>query len=305
MIKKQALFYGLIFLLLASLGQQAHAMKWANGFRLGMKGLNYASTIALPVYLLNQVDIIKKQINEVANSPTQPALNIASDSTIETEKYILNVLHTAYPELKNTPIKVVNLRCKAWATCPHNGTHYFATPFTDKDLQTASPDTLAKSNVIIRHEGAHILHNDRRNVDLIALIAPAAILFGLNKMKETLGLTSLFSQNTVAGNIIKGLGYIPSLPIKIIASLSIWHPFLYWREYQADQEAIKRTQDPKELRLISSTFSNMPTHKPASLKEKIVSYIDPHPNKDARAKYYAEAAQRLEEKQAQQSATKN
>ena len=49
---------------------------------------------------------------------------------------------------------------------------------------------------------------------LIALIAPATIIYGLNKMKATLGLTSLFSKSQVAGNIIKGLGYIPSLPLK-------------------------------------------------------------------------------------------
>ena len=81
--------------------------------------------------------------------------------------------------------------------------------------------------------------------------------------------------------------------------------FWEWREYQADQEAIKSTQDPNELRLISSTLSNLPTHKPSTLKEKIANLLDPHPDKNTRAKYFAEAAQKLEEKQAQQSAIKH
>ncbi len=309
---KQSPFYGLIFLLLASMGQETFAMKWtkqqwANGFRLGMKTLNYAGVMGLPTYIISKIDIIKKQIKEIDKTPAtvQASLNPASSSIAETEKYILNVLHTAYPELKNIPIKVINLPCKAWATCPHKGTHYFATPCTDQDLKTATSTTLSLWNVIIRHEGSHILHNDKKNGDLIAIIAPAAIIYGSNKMKATLGLTSLFSKSLVAGDIIKALGYIPSFPLKLIASIAIWRTFWEWREYQADQEAIKRTQDPNELRLVSSILLNLPTQKPANLKGKIANLLDPHPAKNTRAKYFAEAAQKLEEKQAQQSATKN
>ena len=120
-MNKQSIFYGLIFLFLATMGQEAFAMKGfsqkaSNYFRIGMKGLNYAGVIGLPTYIISKIDIIKKEIKEIDKTPTliQSSENLASSSIAETEKYILNVLHTAYPELKNTRIKVVNLPCKAW-----------------------------------------------------------------------------------------------------------------------------------------------------------------------------------------------
>ncbi len=341
---KQSLFYGLLFLLLASMGQETFAMKWtkqqwANGFRLGMKTLNYAGVMGCAAYFL------RKKYYE-----TDAKIYIAKGCTarvklLETEKYVLNILHRTYPELKNTPIKVVYspFRDLPWSTCFHNGTHYLLVPCTDPDLQKAisynnagtlyrgyiaftnslvsmigvsipvfelsgsamTPTTLDAWNQIIMHEGSHILRNDDKNTNRLIFLLPAAVIYGMNKVKTTLGFTSFLSTHPVIGNLVKGLGYIPSLPIKLATCALFLIPYKNWCEYRADQDAIKHSQNPKELRAISSLHENLPTEQPSNLREKVQMLLDPHPADKTRAAYYAEAAQKLEEKQAQQPASKD
>ncbi len=335
---KKSLLYGIIVLVLASLSQEAVAMKWANGFRLGMKTAQYGALIATPMYLTYKL-----------TGTLTPFIdnNIIVTVEPEVEKFVLNTLHESYPELKDRTVRVIKYPKGAYqstfAAAEDANTSYICVPvslnnaelelaqqFKSEGLQRMSDEEFeAKSkqanfkkhqlmamaqfqgvavdaNTLdiwretIRHEGSHILHHDILKNHFALLSAPIVGLYGTEKIKNLLGLKTLFSNRPILGNLLKGFGYIPSFPLKIAAYyLLLAKPAKYWAEYRADQDAIKRTQDPAEIKAQANAWANLPEHPP------VLKIIDPHPEHKARAKYFAEAAQKLEEKQAQQSAAKD
>ncbi len=313
---------------MASLGQEAVAMKYANGFRLGMKSLHYAVLIGYPAYRTYK----KIQETEISAKATVVEPNV--------EKFVLDTLHEAYPELKNRTIKVVTVPNIQFAAGTTPRTYYIIVPnrLNDRELESAlkykeknwyrlsykeceekakehnltvhellalakldgiaiDPLTFDSWKGLILHEGSHLLHHDNRTDVVVVTTAPAITLLGTEKLKKALGLHSVFSNRPILGNIIKGLGYIPSLPLKVIASICLLTgPAKYWSEYRADQDTIKRTQDPEILKTLSMWLDNLPEQDTSDLPAKIKLMADPHPRHKTRAKYFAQAAQKLEEK---------
>lgn len=327
MIKKQSIFYGLLILLLASLGQQAIAMKWANGFRLGMKGLNYGGTLLGANYL---VEKDKSKFAKISRSVNE-----------ESENHVLDVVHNAYPELKNRPIKVVSSPIN-WAGMSVNNTDHIFVNTEDKEIVKAKeykkkntakeltkelikdaaaykatipemvalceisgiamkPTTIDAWNGIILHEASHILHKDDASRRKYLGIIPIALLATTEAVKTKLGLHTLLSTHSVGVNFLKGIGYISSLPIKIGLTLYLLNPLQYLQEYRADQDVIERVQNPEVLKAMSNLFESLPDqkHTKPTIRQKIENLIPTHPSWKTRAKYFAEAAEKLEQKQAQ------
>ncbi len=344
---KQFGLYGLLCLLLSGMSEQALAMHgaYANAFRIGMQTLHYTGLGSFP-YIANKV---------YHHESMEGVLEKSERLTDESEKYILNTMHTAYPELKNTPINII--KGPLWATCCCNGIHYLLVPCDDDELQKAiayhkagaikrtfnnfllnlsntpyknpqlhtaiceirgkamSATTLSAWHISMLHEGSHILHNDSQHSALLKYMIPATVLYGTYKAKTSLGLTVLL-KNQPADNVLRGLGYIGSLPLKLIVSCLLLHACRYWHEYRSDQDAIKRSQNPADLHAKSTLFAHLSsTDSSASCQIKhlcnnlhiqplsetraqLASLLDPHPTNATRAYYFAKAAQRLEEKQA-------
>lgn len=256
-MKKVSLFYGFIFLLLGTIGQETFAMKGfgqkaSNYFRLGMKSLNHATLMALPMYL---------GYKKFQNPPSPLKDPEATTVEPEIEKFVLNTCFEAYPELKNRTIKVLQSPNSTFAAGVSTDGSYITVPkhlknneledaiilkekkfyrssYTDSEelakkndcsvyellsLQkvhgiAADPYTLDTWRGIILHEGSHLLHYDNMKHNTIALVAPAIVLYSTGKLKQFLGLNIVFPNNPILGNILRGLGYIPSFPLKIIAN---------------------------------------------------------------------------------------
>ena len=282
-MSKQSLFYGLIFLVLASLGQEAVAMKGfgqkaSNYFRLGMKTLNYAGVIGYSAYELNND---KKKVRD------QQFIENKFDEA--TEKEVLNLLRNAYPELKDRQIHIVHQNEIKWWTTQFNGTDYLfmgcianelnkATHLKTSNTQRLSTATLAleskKHNLSVAeyitafellkgiamtpstidlwsgmlvHEGSHIANNDSQNRHNFKCVMTTVVLVGSEITKKVLNLDTLLKAPTITNNILKGLACIPSTPLKIACVLLLVMPLEYWAEYRADQDAIKHTKDPAIL----------------------------------------------------------
>ncbi len=331
-MNKKSLFYGLIFLLLAFLGQEAVAMKWtkhqwANGFRLGMKALNYAGVLGYSIYLdKEQLDMTKLMAKK--------AVKLNPEST----NYVLSSIRSAYPELQNVPIEVVRIPGLSFCVMQYNNTHYLVVPHTDEDLKQAihykktgtqkylnqpltnifgrttaqhismlenqghamTPTTLDFWEGTLLHEASHILHNDYRNKMLLSFVAPLAAIYGAEKLKRTVNLPAVLSNRLTLQNIAKGLGYIPSLPAKLLASTLLCLPYAYWSEYRADQDEIKRARELSIFKAEINYLQQVPEEKSLTLATKINNFLDPHLASRTRAKYFVEAAQKLEEKQTQE-----
>lgn len=344
---KQVCLYGLLCLLLSCINEQAIAMhgQCANAFRLGMKAVHYAGLASFP-FLAQKI---------YHHESMKGVLEKAEPLAQESETYILNTVHAAYPELKEIPIKVI--RGPYWATCFHNGTHYLIAPCDDTELQKAiayhqagairsafnnfilnlsnvlyenpelhtaicethgkamSATTLSAWHTSMLHEGSHILHNDNQHATLFKYLIPPAVLYGTYKAKTSLGLATLLKKQP-ADNVLRGLGYIGSLPLKLWVSFLLLYACRYWYEYRSDQDAIKRSQNPADLRAKSILFAKLAVldssntscqimhvyrnifRQPLSLsRAQLASLLDPHPAYATRAKYFKEAAERLEAQQ--------
>ncbi|MGE0010189.1 MAG: hypothetical protein AB7F19_06665 [Candidatus Babeliales bacterium] len=344
MIKKQSLFYGLTLLLVTFLGQQTYAMKGfapkaSNGFRLGMKALNYAGVIGYFGYTVDKVNkerqralISIKDYNEDLSS-RDPLLGLSEQSAGKIIAFIKN----AYPELNDTKIQIIENN--SFGAMYHNNTAYISVAFNEREYRKAcalkeknvlgytrkvasnerwkerltlpeyiskcelegkamTPTTINLWQGVLLHEGSHILHYDPSTV--YNPTPHILVLLGTEKIKKIVGLTSLkYPKNITANNMIRGIGSIVSLPLKVAACGLLISTWRYWHEYRADQDAIKRTQNPNLLKAISSNFATLPQPCPVTIPEKINYYLgDSHLNFKTRAQYFADAAQKLEKKQA-------
>ncbi len=266
-IMKKSLLYGILILLLASMGQQAFGMKnFAKKAAIGSIGLGYAYFVGSAI---NNWSLPKKgeiTLNE------------------KTHADILNIVHEAYPELKNRFIKVVNVPKWSWATNWRLDADYIYAPYTDQEWKDAYNDNqkqpLIKESIL--HEASHILYHDNKT-NLGKFLLPPLMAAQLYKTKKFRGPIALY------------IGY---------RALET-HLLKRWQEYRADQDAIKRAQDPRILRAASKEAATIAENilELDFLPRLIINtllLLDPHPSPKARAKYFAEAAQKLEEKQAQE-----
>lgn len=329
-MKKQSIFNGIIFLLLASIGQESFGMKWtreqwANCFRIGMKYLNYAGVLGYYPYTMQNI-----------NKNRDAMLARAQNLNVQSECYILNTIYRAYPDLQNKTIKIVRLPGQSWGTIKQSNTDYLFVPCDDQELEkaihynktntqryhdamfqkvaaalkTSMPDyvissenlgiamtafTLHRWHGALLHEGSHIQHNDNEHGRLINLTAPLLVTYGTESLKKALCLHTFLPNKTVTTNVLKGIGYIPSLPAKLFLSYLCAHAHNSWKEYRADQDLIKHAKNADLLAAISAEYS-LWSYKP-TLAGKIAKFRDPHPANETRAKYFAKAAQKLENEQ--------
>ncbi len=350
-MNKQTPLYGLIFLLLASIGQETFAMKGfgqkaSNYFRFGMKYLNYAGVLGYYPY----IHMRNKQgiENELKGAQT---LNAKS------ETYFFEVLYRAYPDLEHKQIKIVRVPGQSWATVEHNNTNHLNIPCDDSELEKAiqysktntqkydtadlktfaenwyqtipqyiisqencgqamTSHTLDRWHGAVLHEGSHIQHDDTQRKKLIESAVPMILTVCAAPFKKTLTFGAFLSQRPITANILRGIGYIPSLSAKLIVAYLCKHAYDCWQEYRADQDSIKCASNAQMLWEMSKQYAANPDTDldistkiallldPHDLPEKIEYLMDPHPTHQARAKYFAKAAQRLEEKQMQHTKDK-
>ncbi len=150
MIKKQSIFYGLIFLILTSMGQQAHAMKWtkhqwSNGFRIGMKGLNYTGVGLYFIGSLKQKEERQKDMvtalktrNEILDILAKLDGDYADRNlSKESQDKILRFIRHAYPELEDTEIQIIENSPRSFGTFNCNNVVYLLVPFNEQEFQKA------------------------------------------------------------------------------------------------------------------------------------------------------------------------
>ncbi len=175
--------------------------------------------------------------------------------------------------------------------------------------------TLALWQGIICHEGAHVQNKDHLRFWGFALAAP--LLSHVAVKTSTSPLRSLIdyvlknkAQTSLA--FARGVGYIPSVLIKLSGAFLINCLYSKHRENMADEEVRKRVKDPKILHGFQEFLENI--HKKTQddlsrqkgLLELFEKYpilyeaIDPiHPYYLTRAQRFEEAAKRLEKELAE------
>ncbi|MGE0010190.1 MAG: M48 family metalloprotease [Candidatus Babeliales bacterium] len=335
-------FYAILFLLIITC-QEAHAMKGfghkaSHGFRLGMQALSIAAVAGCYAYehklgasLFSDYLANNPHEHKLGAESKEYILSTMRDAYPELKDRDIKVVHAPFTSwaavLHNnqdylvapcsdkdlisaltynrlntsryTPEKLELIGQDYGMSIPE----YIAMCEAEGTAMTAQTLPLWTGSLL--HEASHIAHNDCRNRNRLCNTLPLFVIAGSSILKRATGLGNLLQKPTLTNNILKGLGYIPSTPLKIACCMILRWPFDNWREYAADQNAIEKTQDPRVLKAMSNFFEQMhyvneraEKTQDLTLFAKLMMLRNPHPAFKTRAKYFADAAQKLEEKQA-------
>lgn len=337
---KQAIIY---LALLCSITTAHHSYtmhNFANGFRKAMKTAHLAGLVGLPAYAIaQQVQYLKDEpgaevFSENSKQFILATMQEAYPELKDRELVILgkqgdgwfsaqwgnkNYLLTPCDEkelqkaiaykknnTRNPLLAMMEETNKLEAPCrvapkDYNFAVYIA---MEEDFGIAmTPSTIDIWKGTLLHEASHLLHNDSTKNLIEQFTFPMLVHFGMQVIKKKLGLTTLLHAKPILGNVLKGCGYIPSLPLKLLLAHALTIPLRYAREYRADQEAIERAHDPAILEASSISFQHYPEAR--TIKDKVGTFLGAHPSNKKRAAYYKEGALKLEEKLTQSAEKKD
>lgn len=255
-----------------------------------------------------------KNADDITSVYTRLTKEAKNSPQPQSEAFIRDALHKAYPELTQQDIKIVPHA--AFALNNHYSTHFIHSPLTDKELNFASlvksgvhseiPQTIVAQSIekqklnwstqewLANQElagrgftqtsldlwrcqvtllGARIKNNDIKQEDALAYASIPAIAFACVKNMHKfspIALASAWAAHFVAPTALN-----------------------YWQFYRADQETIKRIEDPAALRAMSNSLKNLPfSFGVPTLKGHLFASFF----KNIRAPYYTKAAEMLETK---------
>lgn len=158
-----------------------------------------------------------------------------------------------------------------------------------------TPESLNAWKAILKHEGAHILHEDHIETVAALSILPVAFLSLYHKVYRATGKQITNPRLTTV--LFEGVHRLLAFPYILVGAYLLIMPLRYWQEYEADQEVIKRCKNPAELHAISRMFAHLKPTNATTLSAKMKKLCATHPSHAKRAQYFKEAALKLEAKQ--------
>lgn len=328
-MQKKVLLLSSIFLGVSGLHTQSACMhRFGNAFRIGAKALNYTAVLG---FYPAAIYAYEKQIikNNSAAEPLEPEVEQFVKSTLFSAYPELAQKPTKLLRSPNgCHFFVMHLNKELHLFVGQGFTqeglqqaYYFQTHNLErfneaeknersKGMNLNAPEWLAKGELfgyaltpssisiwqcILKHEGSHMVHDDDSATRRALKSLPLFVLYGTEKIKNLQLLKTVTMHPLLNNNIVKGIGSLASLPLKLAAVAYLITPLRYWQEYRADQDAIKHTPNAKMLNAMAHMYANAPEFVPnPGLVSYFLSLIHTHPSNKTRAAYFKKAAERLE-----------